>query len=358
MIYSNFLCFFLLFCSLLGDATKVEKVLDVVEKVNDLGSSVPGFGKVTQFVGQGLDIAKDLVTIFKKTPDPDETLTLREKYFKDRKVLERYIEKYSTIQGVQSLNMDDFKLHYDQLKDIFQRYGKNQSVLSAEWGGYRDNEASYIALTAIKILSDINENISEIDNKEDLLNFEALLAGVFNRLYAKQISFSRVMKALDQSEKNILDVNDNENYLFDDVLKKNRSVLDSALLYNAYNTLLDNVSFIENKNKLYILLKNKLSKLTDDLIELKLKNIVLNDKYLNELQNAKLKTNNTAKKIDLLKETEQFRTVRRVTNPQVAIPWYGWGRAIFDKNFRTKEIVENKVKDKLFQMNKYIVHNK
>lgn len=358
MIQNNFLLSFLFLCSGLCASTNTEKTLDAIEKINDLGSSIPGFGKVSQFVSQGLDIAKDLVTIFKKIPDPDESLTLREKHFKDKTVLERYIEKYANIQGVQGVNINDFKLHYDEIKNIFQRYGKNQATLSSEWGSYRDNEASYIALTALKILGDVRERIAEIDNKEDLLAFEALLVGVSNRLYAKQISLSRVVTALDQSEKNILDVNKNQQYLFDEVLKKDRDALDSSLLYNTYNTLLDASSFIENKNKLYITLKKKLGILTENLIDLKLKTNALTEKYFSELQNAKNKGNNSEKKINLLADTKQFEKKKRVTNPQVAIPWYGWGRAIFDKNFRTKEVIENKVKDNLFSMNKYIVHGK
>lgn len=358
MIQTNFLLSFLLLCSALCESTKIEKTLDAVEKINDFGSSVPAFGKVSQFVSQGLDIAKDLVTIFKKVPDPDESLTLREKYFKDKTVLERYIEKYGNIKGIQGLNINDFKLHYDEIKNIFQRYGKNQATLSSEWGSYRDNEVSYIALTALKILGDVIERIAEIDNKEDLLAFEGLLVGVSNRLYAKQTSLSRVVAALDQSEKNILDVNKNQQYLFDEVLKKDRDALDSSLLYNTYNTLLDSSSFIENKNKLYITLKKKLGILTENLIDLQIKNNTLTEKYFNQIQNAKNKENGREKKINLLADTQQFEKKKRVTNPQVAIPWYGWGRAIFDKNFRTKEVIENKVKDNLFSMNKYIVHRK
>lgn len=356
MIQTNFLLFFLFLCSGLCESTKIEKAFDTVEKINDLGSSVLGFGRVSQFVSQGLDIAKDLVTIFKKVPDPDESLTLREKYFKDKTVLERYIEKYGNIKGIQVLNVKDFKLHYDEIKNIFQRYGKNQATLSSEWVSYRDNQASYIAFTALKILEDVRERIAEIDNKEDLLAFEGLLVGVSNRLYAKQTSLSRVVAVLDQSEKNILDVNEDQQYLFDEVLKKDRAVLDSSLLYNTYNTLLDSLSFVENKNKLYITLKKKLGILTENIIDLQIKNNILTEKYLNQLQNAKNKEN--PKKINLLADTQQFETKKRVTNPQVAIPGYGWGRAIFDKDFRTKEVIENKVKKKLFQMNKYIVHGK
>lgn len=356
MIKTNFLLSFLFLCSSLGESTKIEQVFDTVEKINDLGSSVPGFGRVSQFVSQGLDIAKDLVTIFKKVPDPDESLTLREKYFKDKTVLERYIEKYGNIQGVQGLNIKDFKLHYDEIKNIFQRYGKNQATLSSEWASYRDNEASYIAFTALKILEDVRERIAEIDNKEDLLAFEGLLVGVSNRLYAKQTSLSRIVAVLDQSEKNILDVNEDEQYLFDEVLKKDRAALDSSLLYNTYNTLLDSLSFVENKNKLYITLKKKLGILTENIIDLQIKNNMLTEKYLNQLQNVKNKED--PKKINLLAATQKFETKKRVTNPQVAIPGYGWGRAIFDKDFRTKEVIENKVKDKLFRMNKYIVFSK
>ena len=53
------------------------------------------------------------------------------------------------------VNINDFKLHYDEIKIYFKDTVKIKATLSSEWGSYRDNEASYIALTALKILGDV-----------------------------------------------------------------------------------------------------------------------------------------------------------------------------------------------------------
>jgi hypothetical protein len=349
---------FLFFQSLLSSDDKVEKVFDIAEKVNTMvGSSSPRFEKVTQVIGQGLEITKDLVSIFKKVPDPDLGLTVREKHVKDRVILERYIEKYSTAKGIQTLNLKDFKFHYDEVKNVFFRYGKNDSVLRKEWAPYRDNEASYIALTAINILQLIKEAIADIDNKADLLQFQSIVSGVTSRIYAKQVSLARALKMLDNSEKVTLDSSDEE-FLFAQIGGKN-SVFDKSIQYNSYNTLLDLQSFVGTKNDLCLILKKKLSRVVDDLVDLQIKNNSLTEKYFDQLENSKMNKGSNIS-IDLLKEVEkpEFYKKVKVANPQIAIPFYGAIRAMFDKDFRTEEKVRNSAKNNLFAMNKYIVYGK
>lgn len=293
------------------------------------------FSDVSSGISQGLSIIETIKDLTKKEPDPDNALTVREKYYKDKNTLERFCEKYSKISEIKNLKIDDFKYDYDEVEKIFKSNNISRANLVSGWQGseWYNNEVSYIIQKAQETKDKIERNINKIENKNTLDDFKTKIEQTKIQYTINQNEILQMIEKVNELEQEIKGLTNEEKSLFRLTLKKSK-ITNEEEMYNIYNAILDSIGILNIK-------KNFFSQEIEKFQELK-------NKSINLEQSTATRTKNN---IEIIKNNNKKESINYNPKLLTKIPQQKSGKP--GPGNRKSQELKNFEK-----MNKYIVWKK